>query len=784
MLPVEDVPLPVPFQGVRKRSANNTLNLPTKLTVAMAVCPGCGDLTFLVDTVGPHVLGKCFFCAKKSGIVGLHPGAYMHMPKKIREKSSNHFGVKTLCAPVTTHMITTAEKSLESDLAATVSRTLKHTPPIHPVEGARMLALVDWFVSDVLRLDEWLLPQPDFELWISHSNISPANKVEIRRAWDGFSSVLAQHLDMGCASGKGFCSEPGLLASKVAAFVKSDKEPTDLRARTICSMSPLVTAITAQVLWIYQQLCEQYMDGAVYFAAGKKREQMDEFFSRGAKGGKWFATDCTNWDSLMKDEIQDTLMKIYSKIRARHPHALSEVFWAVLRHQKYTIKGRTAMGLGWGIRGVQKSGAYDTCLGNSLANALIHVCCIADTLGMPPYDLIRSGFLLTVLGDDILFYVPEHLLRNFKESTFLRKARHSGLDIKFEMEEHRRRIFLNLTPTPIATAEELPEGANLVDVAGSVYVGCVKGKTLRLSKDGLPLSALDAPLCVVAPMCSGKTTLTAALSRAKVRVHDPDSYFPPNHQTMTTRTKYKEYVKVCRGAKNGIFFFHDIDSVPLCHRAVLLHGTREEHSRRALARDGSDIMAMENFDGATSKRLQVYSARLSLENAVSWLSAAANNSFLDLADAPLFAPSPILETFTPLAGRLWVRLFNTLSDVTLAGYPAMVCQLCEAMFPQVAHNPLLSTWLKRMYELHLPLRGRAPCRSWASESLAYKVSTRCPGSVSPRFWSWAGERYNCSDVELKQLVVKLATMERGSNLSALGQVAVQICDVDWRPSFC
>ena len=160
--------------------------------------------------------------------------------------------------------------------------------------------------------------------------------------------------------------------------VLSKKKTNTLQAfgpEPFCTMSPLVTAITGGVLSSYQKMFEKHCRGRVLFAAVASPCLLNKWRRNWSKGGRTYATDCTNWDSLMKGPLWDVAMTIFSEVQRRNPSLDNDLFWWVLRHQTMTMRGRTANGVLWGIPGTMKSASYDTCLANSLVNLILHIVC-------------------------------------------------------------------------------------------------------------------------------------------------------------------------------------------------------------------------------------------------------------------------------------------------------------------------------------------------------------------------------------------------------------------------
>ena len=301
-------------------------------------------------------------------------------------------------------------------------------------------------------------------------------------------------------------------------FVKRDKDAVGsgknlFRARTIYSMPALFIALTIVALFGWQKNCEYFAHESrpVCFAAAKTRQNISDWRAQAVPGGTWYATDSTHWDSLMKGSVMDLGMRAYRHFSRSSPSVVGEAFWWILRHQKFHMKGVTSTGIRWSINGVQKSEAFDTCLLNSIVNIILHCYGVGLTCNIPVEVLLKSGFLLTNLGDATLFFIPPGLV--FDKMLFVRTMRDWGIDLKFEDEPEKREIFLKCVPVPAATAKETDSTADCTD--GPIRLPISPDSIEVDPRDGVPYSSVDAKLGVVAGSCYGKSTL---VKKAKKRV--------------------------------------------------------------------------------------------------------------------------------------------------------------------------------------------------------------------------------------------------------------------------
>jgi len=679
---------------------------------------------------------------------------------------------------------------LANDVAASTCRTCKDTPPIHKPAFAAVFASLGTFYQKVFKFDEWEpLEFGTVEEWLETSNISPSNKKEIVKEWNDFFGTAGRELDMGrrewYQTGAGrrmMILEPGGIMALISkCFVKKDKDSPGFRARTICTMTPLVTAITGVVLSKYQKAFEHHVNHKILFAAGATPATLRRWWDLRARGGRTYATDCTNWDSLMKDENVDLIMSVYAEVRRRFPSLDNDLFWWVLRHQKRTMRGRTANGAAWAIPDTMKSGSYDTCLANSVVNMILHICGIATACGITVEQLLESDFILTVLGDDILFNLPPELKDRFDEALFLQTMRDFGLDIKFETDPAKSKIFLNMTPMPAVTPCAKPSPTTVDCTDGPVNLVARPTAFKVREGSGIPPSAREQKVFVLAPKCAGKTTIVRGLKKLGLgAAYDPDDYLD-KRTGLSAAAQYHKYRTMAGKAKNGIFFFHSVKHMPNGKKYCCI--PPEDVVRdRAKKRDGVTEPSLANYKTAEDEARRFKLTRIHHSDLLNFCAVALSYTTPVLCKTPQFteqSPTEALEIdfFTPLPGRALARMFQAVSPVLKPD--DYCCQIVEAVWPTVVHHPIWNAYMEAVYRVCHKGTRQYQASVEKAENLRFKFLSRVSFETSERVWGWLTDRYQITQQEIDEAIRFLNAAEKGTNLSYCGPL-VRIMDVDWK----
>lgn len=789
--PTSEEKIPTPFRSVAYVGNNNTLIFPTGVDTVQTVCPGCGKLGFLILNVGPFLINQCFFCQKKNGLpIGLHPSAVVKLPRIRKEPKPDGPGLTVLGYVPSTHLIGTAATCFQNDLAATLSRTLKNTPPINSASIQNLIhPTLDQFLEEVFEVREWEPEEREPRDIIRASSLPSKSKKECLEALEEFQFATDQFQTMGSptwrARWEAVTTNLRTMVSK--CFVKKDKDrvgegKNKFRARTIYSMPALFIALTLVVFHRWQGNCEKKANEQkpVCFAAGKTPAQRAEWRSQAIPGGRWFATDSTNWDSLMKGEVMSLGMRAYRYFARFCPSIVGDVFWWLLRHQKFTMKGITSCGIRWAISGVQKSGAFDTCLLNSIVNIILHCYAVAHACNITVFQLLRSGFLLTNLGDDILFYIPPHL--SFDQTVFVDTMRDWGIDLKFEDEPEKREIFLNCVPVPATTGLDNEQTVNCSD--GPVNLP-EHPESIKVDiEDGTPYSSRDTRLAVVAGSCYGKTTLKRAARALFLDwIYDPDDYFPPGHNFMTTQEKYQKYLAVARSATRGLFLFHHMDLVPKDMRCVVVDLRDEEFlKKRALKRQGVLGPTLPNHNLIQKQILRSRPKLVKHRNWQRYCLASLKYTTQQLCTLPRVGDGSLVWVDTMLPGRGLARMGVTSS--VIKSRDDHLAQVVECVWPDVAHHPIWNAYCRTLWRNHT--NGDAPRffeRQAATEFSQKRRRGRIAYAESSQVWDWMSTRYSLSQDELHSVVEFLERATSDTNLSVCVPL-VRVIDLDLHKCDC
>jgi len=636
------------------------------------------------------------------------------------------------------------------------------------------------------------------EEWLASSNISPKNKEMIRTAMaSGMYGSLAE-LEFGrpewFRDPKGrkrkskvkFNPDPRnyLCETKSKCIIKRDKDPTRMRYRMICGQQPEVTGITGPALKMIQEWVEKSLSHNIFMAAGKTVEELDAWRARFRYlPGTRVATDMSNYDSLLKDESIDLVLRFYKRMYKAYPCDQFRLFWKVLKHQKRTMKFRTANGWTFGVRGTTKSGAYDTCLFNTLVNVFISIYGTCKACGIDERTLLSSDFHLAVMGDDNSMFIPAQF--KFDRDAYMYALRRLGFDVKYEDDPRRVEIFLNMVPTPYAEADQ----SRIFDVSNPSHeVQFPTALGLEVG-DAMPMSALEQKVALVAPMGSGKSTLFK-----KFGLLDPDDHFPKGHNAMSTRDKYQQYVSLIQEQEDGLFLFHDFSVVPnRINHVAYIDMTDEELDTRIAKRGSGDLeLAKRNLATVRAQaKLRGRAMRIPLRQVEQWVRSSLVLSTKECSTLPVVrlqrgkpivrfgAPEDVEpQTYTLLPGRGLARMTHTVSVVR--NVDDFVSQVVECMWPAVAHHPIWNAFCERLWELHSPGRYFYRHNVDSDLNLKYKALSRYPRATSPRIWNWMSKRYEVTEQELRDCVEFLRQAKTTTNLSD-NKVLVEVMSLDWRP---
>jgi len=375
----------------------------------------------------------------------LDPSAKITKTKASPEDKPPNFGLACLCTPSLASYVVTASSSSWNEFCAIANRAAKCTPKSTRADWNPVVQAG----RDLLELcpDDYQMHYYSVDEFLAKTSISTANKRAIREEYESFS---------GCESAIPPLRMIGGREPICDCFTKKDKDPPGFRSRCISGQHPLVTAYTGPFVASCQEWLEKVFGGCcsntdtlegIFVAAGKTPEQLNLWRRSVPSGSSIKATDQTNFDSLQKEGAVDSIMALYAHLLRKFPHPNARFIMRLLRFQKLDMKGRTAKGWFWGVKGGQKSGASDTCMSNTWNSMVttMYACSIAS--GVAVKLLVATGFRFAFMGDDTLFSVPPNV--PFSDTLFINTMKDLGMDVKFETASAKAEVFLNMVPVPV-----------------------------------------------------------------------------------------------------------------------------------------------------------------------------------------------------------------------------------------------------------------------------------------------------------------------------------------------
>lgn len=447
-VPVNIKVLPVPFRCPAFKGKRAQPNVPAlwvgnliivggkpKIDPIRAICVQCLRNTYILSHIGVRVVNCCFFCWKSAGnSVGIHPDAVIRVPKAPKKPESFEIGRAVLCCPTPSHMRITASNTLANALAAVMNRQCVNTPYTSDHDFQPVFDMVNkffrkWFpcVNDIIYMT--------FEEWIVGAGMSPANKAEIREAHEWFDGL-------GVEAKKEVFSK---LNGTSKCFVKKDNDKMGFRARMISGMEPLITSITGPFVASIQRTFEKYLCNRFLFAAGKTLEDLNLWRSRQSPDAKWLNLDFTEFDSTLKAQAQNLQLLMYKLILEQNAPEDPAFILSVLKYQKLHMPARTHHGIKYSILGTTKSGASDTCFGNTMENMFLILFSLSKSANRCPDELYSLGQVaMAIMGDDNSLCIDPSLDSSELESNL----KDLGMIPKIIDKGPERHCFLNMLPVP------------------------------------------------------------------------------------------------------------------------------------------------------------------------------------------------------------------------------------------------------------------------------------------------------------------------------------------------
>jgi len=280
-----------------------------------------------------------------------------------------------------------------------------------------------------------LEPLP-FYKWLQTSNMSPGNKKMCKAFYEEHGHE--EYTDAECKQ----------LAS-IQVFPKRDKysntgffeKSSSFFNRSISPFAPVVNNKTGPPIAAFQNYLHEEWDDWVFFAAGKNSDQLSDWYANVPVGWRAFEDDFTFYDSSIGVPAQKYLIYLYKKSGLP---TFCPSFLGMKKAQSYESKGCSRNGVKFRVEGTMKSGASDTCLGNSLLNVSAHLYSLAK-INNCSLAFLKTRVRMAVLGDDNLFFLHPDLTCVGLEEELIKLGFQPKLK---ECKNHSEAIFLNMRLYP------------------------------------------------------------------------------------------------------------------------------------------------------------------------------------------------------------------------------------------------------------------------------------------------------------------------------------------------
>lgn len=174
----------------------------------------------------------------------------------------------------------------------------------------------------------------------------------------------------------------------------------------------------------------------IIFACGLSGDMISDLFQRLSKSDKVFEDDFTLYDTTFNRTMHQMVVEFYRYL------GVPEVDLDI-RLQQVDGTGVTRHGCKFEVLGSMKSGASDTCLGNSIINVLSHVWCLSKENKIT-LEKAWNNLLMAVLGDDNVFVMPSY----FRYAMIKQNMADIGLLSKIDVKGNMNYTFLNFIPFP------------------------------------------------------------------------------------------------------------------------------------------------------------------------------------------------------------------------------------------------------------------------------------------------------------------------------------------------
>jgi len=278
-----------------------------------------------------------------------------------------------------------------------------------------------------------------FEDWNRH--FPPARRKQhasARERYEHFEGLSKREADKWC---------------RVAMFPKTEKLDqcgNDYAPRVISGFDPRVSAFVGPEMTVIQEYFHRNWNGIsvpILLAAGATTADISSMYNRIVDSmGVCFETDMSNFDST----VADPFIKLWMKLIRNWGFEDSHMFWSLKAAQSRPLFGFGICGSRFLTKVDVKSGMSDTCIVNSVMNAMVHLFCVAKTgklyvNGKLSLRLALDTVSMAVMGDDNMGSTT--VKDAIQIAYYMKKL---GWIPKFKIVDDPRDLtFLNMIPYPI-----------------------------------------------------------------------------------------------------------------------------------------------------------------------------------------------------------------------------------------------------------------------------------------------------------------------------------------------
>lgn len=409
------------------------------LFTGVAPCSDCKSTLGTNETVG-----LCYLCARESGVeLGLRANSTVTQGPR-RADRTNYTGCRLYGHVFPRTPMVMSAACVENEERSLVKRQCCSVPIPDDSLWDDLFAWVG-LKSGVYNPLFGIVPRMrkglDFSEWNEH--FPKARRGEHERAYARYKDQVftPEMVDKFCT---------------IDTFVKREKinksglgEAQDYDPRAISSFKAVVTAFTGPTITAIQNWLHALWNGRdhpVIFAAGCSADDLSAWFSaQVAKGRKAFESDGGLYDSTIGARAHQFNYELYRMIGFEdEPH-----FFELRKRQsgEQPLRGRGKFGTRFSVQHTMKSGAADTCLGNTITNVILHLFALSRANGNASLQETLDHCSMAAMGDDNLGMVDVGWSTEGMKDTLFKL----GLIPKFtELMDTDRVVFLNMRPYPIS----------------------------------------------------------------------------------------------------------------------------------------------------------------------------------------------------------------------------------------------------------------------------------------------------------------------------------------------